>query len=52
MRAQAYLIALLISLLMWSMSFFVIRESYRLAHSSGIISNQHLHHRLSDLLEG
>lgn len=52
MRVQAYIFALLISLLLWSTSFFVLRESYRFAHSNGIISNLHIHNRLNNLLEG
>lgn len=52
MRAQVYMIALLVSLLIWSTSFLAVRESYRFAHSSGLIPNLHLYERLDSWLEG
>ncbi|EJT04662.1 hypothetical protein [Rhizobium sp. CCGE 510] len=50
MRIQIYIIALLLSAIMWSISFDAARESYHAAQSAGLMPNLHINKRLDRVL--
>ncbi|WP_176538952.1 MULTISPECIES: hypothetical protein [unclassified Rhizobium] len=50
MRIQIYIIALLLSAIMWSISFDAARESYHAAQSAGLMPNLHINKRLDRIL--
>ncbi|MGO6907657.1 hypothetical protein ACCS96_47075, partial [Rhizobium ruizarguesonis] len=50
MRIQIYIIALLLSAIMWSISFDAARESYHAAQSAGLMPNLHINKKLDRVL--
>ncbi|WP_143540744.1 hypothetical protein [Rhizobium sp. L43] len=50
MRIQIYIIALLLSAIMWSISFDAARESYHAAQSAGLMPNLHINKKLDRIL--
>ncbi|MBP2549603.1 hypothetical protein J2858_002526 [Neorhizobium galegae] len=50
MRVQYFLIAFLLSMIMWVLSFDVARDAYHVAESAHLIPNEHIRHRLSHIL--
>jgi hypothetical protein len=42
-RIQFYIIAVLVSLLMWSATFIALRDSYQFVRSMGVFPNLQLH---------
>ncbi|EJZ17218.1 hypothetical protein FHS26_002040 [Rhizobium pisi] len=50
MRIQIYIIAFLLSAIMWSISFDAARESYHAAQSAGLMPNLHINKKLDRIL--
>ncbi|MBX4959609.1 hypothetical protein [Rhizobium lentis] len=50
MRIQIYIIALLLSAIMWSISFDAARESYHAAQSAGLMPNLHINKKIDRIL--
>ncbi len=50
MRVQYFLIAFLLSMIMWVLSFDATRDAYHAAEYAHVIPNEHIRARLSHIL--
>ncbi|MBB3655878.1 hypothetical protein FHX15_001091 [Rhizobium sp. BK650] len=50
MRIQVYIIAFLLSAIMWGVTFDAARNAYRAAHTAGLMPNLHIQHKIDRIL--
>lgn len=50
MRIQVYIIAFLLSAIMWGVTFDAARNAYRAAHTAGLMPNLHIKHKIDRVL--
>ncbi len=50
MRIQFYIIAFLLSAVMWGVTFDAARNAYRAAHTAGMMHNLHIQKKIDRIL--
>ncbi len=50
MRIQVYIIAFLLSAIMWGVTFDAARNAYRAAHTAGLMPNLHIQKKIDRIL--